>query len=303
MAQRFPNDFQGAAPEGIDIICLSSDEEEEICDLSMTSVLDLQLSSEDEEIDDEIMMMAQCVEMELSSLSSEDEEIDDEIMMMAQCVEMELSSPILVPGPSSTLITRNEAPQYNLPRYGTFGTSSAIRPTLDQSFFSLGRGNGPIRRDDRVRNNHPIKLCREIIPIADTPMSPPPEDKGPIYDSISADRQGDITQQSLDTVTNHFQGMGIETHNPMANYSDCVICGKSTVQIQNEAVMDYLHKTATLGESANQLEARKRAFIEGMQVGTFLLLPGGVSQAAACDGNVYTIDHTRPIALPGTLPL
>ena len=28
-----------------------------------------------------------------------------------------------------------------------------------------------------------------------------------------------------------------------------------------------------------------------------------VSQAAACDGNVYTIDHTRPIALPGTLPL
>ena len=278
MAQRFPSDFQGAAPEGIDIICLSSDEEEEICDLSMTSVLDLQLSSEDEEI-------------------------DDEIMMMAQCVEMELSSPIPIPGPSYTLRTRSEAPQYNLPRYGTFGTSSAIRPTLDQSFFSLGKGNGPIRRDDRVRNNHPIKLCREIIPTVDTPMSPPPEEKGPIYDSNSADRQGDTTQQSLDTVTNHFQGMGIETHNPMASYSDCVICGKSTVQIQNEAVTDYLRKTATLGESANQLEARKRAFIEGMQVGTFLLLPGGVSQAAACDGNVYTIDHTRPIALPGTLPL
>ena len=43
--------------------------------------------------------------------------------------------------------------------------------------------------------------------------------------------------------------------------------------------------------------------MEGMQVGTFLLLPGGVSQAAACDGNIYTIDHTKPIALPGTLPL
>ena len=54
MAALYPEDFQGAAPAGVDIICLSSDEEEEMCDLSMTSVLDLQLSSEDEEIDDEI---------------------------------------------------------------------------------------------------------------------------------------------------------------------------------------------------------------------------------------------------------
>ena len=134
-------------------------------------------------------------------------------------------------------------------------------------------------------------------------MSPPPEEKGPTYASYSVDGQGEITQQSLDTVTNHFQGMGIETNNPMANYSDCVICGKSTVRIQSEAVMEYLRKTAILGESADQLEARKKAFMEGMQVGTLLLLPGGVSQAAACDGNVYTIDHIRPIALPGTLPL
>ena len=276
MAQRFPEDFIGAAPEGIDIICLSSDEEEGMCDLSMTSVLDLQLSSEDEE------------------------EIDDEIMMMAQCVEMELSSPIPVPGPSTSLKIRNEAPRYNPPRYGTSGASFATRPTLDQSFFSLGKGNGPIRRDDRVRNNHPIKLCREIIPMVDTPMSPPPEEKGPTYDTYSAD---EITQQSLDAVANHFQGMEIETNNPMANYSDCVLCGKSTLQIQSEAVTDYLPKTAILGESADQLEARNRAFLEGMQVGTFLLLPGGVSQAAACDGNIYTIDHTKPIALPGTLPL
>ena len=279
MAQRFPEDFIGAAPEGVDIICLSSDEEEGMCDLSMTSVLDLQLSSEDEE------------------------EIDDEIMMMAQCVEMELSSPIPVPGPSSALKIRNEAPRYNPPRYGTSGARFATRPTLDQSFFSLGKGNGPIRRDDRVRNNHPIKLCREIIPMVDTPMSPPPEEKGPTYDTYSADGQGETTQQSLDAVANHFQGREIETNNPMANYSDCVICGKSTLQIQCEAVTDYLRKTAILGESADQLEARKRAFLEGMQVGTFLLLPGGVSQAAACDGNIYTIDHTKPIALPGTLPL
>ena len=139
--------------------------------------------------------------------------------------------------------------------------------------------------------------------MVDTPMSPPPGEREPIYDSYSVDGQSKISQQSLDTVANHFQGMEIETNSPMGKYSDCVICGKSTLQIQSEAVTDYLRKTAILGESADQLEARKRAFMEGMQVGTFLLLPGGVSQAAACDGNIYTIDHTRPIALPGTLPL
>ena len=110
MAALYPEDFQGAAPDGVDIICLSSDEEEKMCDLSMNSVLDLQLSSEDEEI-------------------------DDEIMMMAQCVEMQLSSPIPVPGSSSALKTRNEAPQYNLPKCGTSGTSFAVRPTPDQSVF------------------------------------------------------------------------------------------------------------------------------------------------------------------------
>ena len=85
MAALYPEDFQGAAPAGVDIICLSSDEEEEMCDLSMTSVLDLQLSSGDEEI-------------------------DDEIMMMAQCVEMKLSSPIPVPGPPSALKIEIEPP-------------------------------------------------------------------------------------------------------------------------------------------------------------------------------------------------
>ena len=75
------------------------------------------------------------------------------------------------------------------------------------------------------------------------------------------------------------------------------------MQIQEEAVSDYLKKTTIRGETALQVEARKRAFIEGMQVGTFLLLPGGVSQAAACHGNFYTIDHSLPTALPGTLPI
>ena len=76
MAERYPQDFRGAAPRRIGLVYLSSDEKEEMDALSTTSVMDLQLSSEDQEY-------------------------DDEIMMMAQCFEMQLSAPIPVPGPST----------------------------------------------------------------------------------------------------------------------------------------------------------------------------------------------------------
>ena len=40
MAALYPEDFQGAAPAGDDVIIISSDEDEFMDDLSMTSVLD-----------------------------------------------------------------------------------------------------------------------------------------------------------------------------------------------------------------------------------------------------------------------
>ena len=59
------------------------------------------------------------------------------------------------------------------------------------------------------------------------------------------------------------------------------------MQFQSEAVSDYLSKTVVLGETAVLFEARKRSFIERMQVGTFVVFSRGVSQAAA-------IVHNRP---------
>ena len=67
MAALYPEDLQGAAPAGDDVIIISSDEDELMDGLSMTSVLDLQFSSEGEEEDEEISLMAKCVEMEMSA--------------------------------------------------------------------------------------------------------------------------------------------------------------------------------------------------------------------------------------------
>ena len=75
------------------------------------------------------------------------------------------------------------------------------------------------------------------------------------------------------------------------------------MQIQREAVSDCLDKTAVPGETALHVEAHKGAFIEGTQVGTFLIPPGELSQAAVCDGTLYTIDQSVSTALPGTMPI
>ena len=50
----------------------------------------------------------------------------------------------------------------------------------------------------------------------------------------------------------------------------------------------------------NSFSSNNQLILQHRMYKVFIILY--LSQAAACDGNVYTIDHTRPIALPGTLP-
>ena len=98
--------------------------------------------------------------------------------------------------------------------------------------------------------------------------------------------------------------MGLSENSGLAGCLDCVVCGKSVVlQIQEEALNDYLDKTVVPGETLAETERRRRTSLDGMSSGTFLLMPGGVSQAAACEGNWYTIAYDYDRALPGTIPL
>ena len=73
------------------------------------------------------------------------------------------------------------------------------------------------------------------------------------------------------------------------------------MQIQREAISEYLDKTGIPGKQPYKSRCARGFFIEGMQVLTFLLLPGGGSQAAACTGNLYTIDQSVSTVLPGAL--
>ena len=71
-----------------------------------------------------------------------------------------------------------------------------------------------------------------------------------------------------------------------------------------ETVADSLKQTAQPGETVRERQMKRNAFIDGIQSGVFSFLPSGVSQAAACDGLVYSINYngqnsgTQGYALP-----
>ena len=133
-------------------------------------------------------------------------------------------------------------------------------------------------------------------------MSPPAKNKYPSGDwRIAAEATTSNSQQHAGGI--HFRGPNGGDNPYNTGCTDCLVCGKSVEQIQDEAVIDYLHKTAFRGESAEQFNARRLAFTEGIKVGCFMLSPAGVSQASPCDGNVYSICHDYKKAQPNTLSL
>ena len=134
-------------------------------------------------------------------------------------------------------------------------------------------------------------LCRNLVPQVDTPFSPPAADRGPSCEPGTSDYSYSTDTVSVETVLNHFNGMALaESSESLALpiYSDCVICGKLVQQIQEETVNDYLGKTVVLGETLAETEARRGAFLDSISAGTFLPMPRGVSQAAACGRYWYS---------------
>ena len=135
-------------------------------------------------------------------------------------------------------------------------------------------GSGPVGRDNRVKANHPISLCRNLVPQLDTALSPPNEDRGPLHASNTTDCSAISVGASVEAVASHFYGIEIVETPGLESCSDCIVCGKSVQEIQSETVNDYLDKTVAIGETPAETEARRRAFLDGMNARTFLLIPG-----------------------------
>ena len=70
----------------------------------------------------------------------------------------------------------------------------------------------------------------------------------------------------------------------------CLVCGKSYDQDKEETVADYLNQTAQPVETVRDRQSKINAFIDGFQSGVFTFLPSRVSQAAACDNLIYSVN-------------
>ena len=162
-------------------------------------------------------------------------------------------------------------------------------------------------------NRHPIpiQLCQLITPIPDTPESPTPENRGQSDnfrpDEIPNEPSPTILNNPpiITTVTDGLQNLTLHPH-PQRNewVTGCLIYGTSYDQVIEETVANYLDQTAQPGETVRERQIKRNAFIDGIQSKVFTFLPPEGSQAAACDGLVYSVNlngqnmGTQGYALP-----
>ena len=96
---------------------------------------------------------------------------------------------------------------------------------------------------------------------------------------------------NITTVADELRNLTLHPH-PQRNewVTRCLVCGKSYDQVIEETVADYLNQSAQPGETVRERQIKINAFINGIQSGVFTFLPRGVSQAAACDGLIYSVN-------------
>ena len=62
-------------------------------------------------------------------------------------------------------------------RFPTPKTTFVSGPCLSPSYFDLEMGHGSIARDPRTRSNHLFNVFQHLMPIMETPLSAPIDDK------------------------------------------------------------------------------------------------------------------------------
>ena len=129
--------------------------------------------------------------------------------------------------------------------------------------------------------------------IPDTPQSPPPENREQ-SNNFYPDYIPLRNPPNIVAVADQLSNLTLHPH-PHRNetVTSCLVCGKSNDQVIEETVADYLNQTAQTGETVRERQITRNAFIDGVQSGVFNLIPTGVSQAAACDGMIYSVNYNR----------
>ena len=208
---------------------------------------------------------------------------------------------------AQTSLSGTSAPQYPI----TPPTSLISDDEVDDMLTPITGNPAQFLPYTPNRQPIPIQLCQQITPIPDTPASPTPKNCG----QSDLFRPYDIPNQPssslshnppiIRTVTDRLQNLTLHPH-PQRNewVTGCLICGKSYDQVIEETAANYLNQTAQPGETVRERQIKRNASIDGIQSGVFIFIRPGVSQAATCDGLVYSVNingqnsGTQGYALP-----
>ena len=175
---------------------------------------------------------------------------------------------------------------------GLYGPSTKADSDSEDELINLVLGIGPTSDNGAPLEERPIARCAQVQLIPETPQSPPDHEKGP--NTVFADDRWSSYQANRESEQAHITGVAVSTSGVCSNpnyvaRSDCYVCGKSFESIKVEITLDYLERTHMPGEIDSARMRRWDSYEAGMSAGSFILIPGGVSQAPACDGNWYQV--------------
>ena len=242
-----------------------------------------------EESADSVIYISSDSEDEVSSDWDSDWSTDTEALINRIQREVK-SSPILIAGRVMTTEGLDEEM--------VAGPSNAqmvppSTPKLGFKYFDKEKCLAPSKKQ-KTR----IELCSTVLPVLESPMSPPEHEKGPSLDTP-------IPQ----TVSDNFHASyHIQNVLPYADLSrqrchSCMVCGRSTDQIKQEKINWYMTRCTPKSEPAYITALRRETYSNGLNADSLLFLAPAVSQAAACEGTRITTTTQGQETASGTLPI
>ena len=230
--------------------------------------------------------------------SSEDESSDwatdcstDTEHLVARIEREVTSSPMLIGG---RIMTVDESVE-DEPVAGLSSTQMRedVTPKLDHKYFDKEMCFAPPKKAGKSR----IEICKTLLPVPDSPMSPPDHERGQCVD----------TPLMKPVLGGFHASYHVQNTRPYENvsenlYSGCMVCGRSSEAIKKEKVEWYVARSRPRGEPEYTTKIKREAYENGLNAGAFLFITPAVSQAAACDGTLITTTATDQGTVPGTLP-
>ena len=167
-------------------------------------------------------------------------------------------------------------------------------PKLDKTYFDEKLCYAP----SRCKTKRRIELCKTILPVLESPLSPPAHERGPSMDTPVIQPESNGFHASF-----HIQNASPYTDIGSQRCTSCMVCGKSVDEIKSIKINRYMEASTPKSEPAYITALRKEAYINGLNAGSLLFIAPAVSQAAACDGTRITTTAVGQDVAPGTLPI